>query len=139
MFLLQGCSWGREGGREMTRCVPRAPDADGVLGRVPQSLVDDEECLLLTDHEGSLELRSLRRVADNAHKQYLRSRPGPSPESIKRVKDMDTSQLGIHPLFSECRGDAERGDLSPRCWADRCPPHTCNPQVLASKTRNWRG
>lgn len=80
---------------------PGTADAGGVLGRVPQSLVDDEECLLLTDHEGSLELRSLRRVADNAHKQYLRSRPGPSPESIKRAKDMDVSQLGIHPLFSE--------------------------------------
>lgn len=83
-----------------------------MLGRVPRSLVDDEECLLLTDHEGSLELRSLRRVADNAQKQYLRSRPGPSPESIKRVKDLDTSQLGLHPLFSECRGDAEGGDPS---------------------------
>ncbi|NXJ80251.1 DDX54 helicase, partial [Trogon melanurus] len=82
-------------------------DADGVLGRVPQSLVDDEECLLLTDHEGSLELRSLRRVADNAHKQYLRSRPGPSPESIKRAKDLDMSQLGIHPLFSARFEDTE--------------------------------
>ncbi|NXI70493.1 DDX54 helicase, partial [Anseranas semipalmata] len=82
-------------------------DTDGVLGRVPQSLVDDEECLLLTDHEGSLELQSLRRVADNAHKQYLRSRPGPSPESIKRVKDLDTSQLGIHPLFTACFEDTE--------------------------------
>uniref|UniRef100_A0A8C5JF58 ATP-dependent RNA helicase DDX54 n=1 Tax=Junco hyemalis TaxID=40217 RepID=A0A8C5JF58_JUNHY len=78
-------------------------DAGDVLGRVPQSLVDDEECLLLTDHESSLELRSLRRVADNAHKQYLRSRPGPSPESIKRAKDLDVSQLGMHPLFSESR------------------------------------
>lgn len=82
--------------------MPWAADACGVLGRVPQSLVDDEECLLLTDQQGSLELRSLRRVADNAHKQYLRSRPGPSPESIKRAKDLDVSQLGMHPLFSEC-------------------------------------
>ncbi|NWI86071.1 DDX54 helicase, partial [Pitta sordida] len=82
-------------------------DAGGVLGRVPQSLVDDEECLLLTDHEGSLELRSLRRVADNAHKQYLRSRPGPSPESIKRTKDLDMSQLGMHPLFSARFEDTE--------------------------------
>ncbi|NWR64424.1 DDX54 helicase, partial [Bucorvus abyssinicus] len=81
--------------------------AGGVLGRVPQSLVDDEECLLLTDHEGSLELRSLRRVADNAHKQYLRSRPGPSPESIKRAKDLDVSQLGIHPLFRARFEDTE--------------------------------
>ncbi|XP_051489574.1 ATP-dependent RNA helicase DDX54 isoform X2 [Apus apus] len=82
-------------------------DAGGVLGRVPQSLVDDEECLLLTDHEGSLELSSLRRVADNAQKQYLRSRPGPSPESIKRAKDLDVSQLGIHPLFSARFEDTE--------------------------------
>ncbi|NXH80089.1 DDX54 helicase, partial [Edolisoma coerulescens] len=81
--------------------------AGGVLGRVPQSLMDDEECLLLTDHEGSLELRSLRRVADNAHKQYLRSRPGPSPESIKRAKDLDVSQLGMHPLFSARFEDTE--------------------------------
>ncbi|NWR75977.1 DDX54 helicase, partial [Centropus unirufus] len=82
-------------------------DAGGVLGRVPQSLVDDEESLLVTDHEGSLELRSLRRVAENAHKQYLRSRPGPSPESIKRAKGLDMSQLGIHPLFSARFEDTE--------------------------------
>nr|XP_021140160.1 ATP-dependent RNA helicase DDX54 [Columba livia] len=82
-------------------------DADGVLGRVPQSLVDDEECLLLTDQEGSLELRSLRRIAENAHKQYLRSRPGPSPESIKRAKELDVSQLGMHPLFSARFEDTE--------------------------------
>ncbi|NWH63292.1 DDX54 helicase, partial [Geococcyx californianus] len=88
------------------RCPPAA-DAGGVLGRVPQSLVDDEECLLVTDHEGSLELRSLHRVAENAHKQYLRSRPGPSPESIKRAKDLDMSQLGIHPLFSARFEDTE--------------------------------
>ncbi|NXA37996.1 DDX54 helicase, partial [Eudromia elegans] len=87
--------------------APVAADADGVLGRVPQSLVDDEECLLLTDHEGSLELQSLRRVAANAHKQYVRSRPGPSPESIKRAKDLDVSQLGIHPLFSARFEDTE--------------------------------
>ncbi|NWI02123.1 DDX54 helicase, partial [Tichodroma muraria] len=87
--------------------VPWAADAGGVLGRVPQSLVDDEECLLLTDHESSLELRSLRRVADNAHKQYLRSRPGPSPESIKRAKDLDVSQLGMHPLFRARFEDTE--------------------------------
>ncbi|XP_061865939.1 ATP-dependent RNA helicase DDX54 [Colius striatus] len=82
-------------------------DAGGVLGRVPQSLVDDEECLLLTDQEGSLELRSLRRVADNAHKQYLRSRPAPSPESIKRAKELEVAQLGMHPLFSSRFEDTE--------------------------------
>ncbi|NWX41282.1 DDX54 helicase, partial [Steatornis caripensis] len=107
-LILAGAQEVPAGEAELVAGIIRvAAHASGVLGRVPQSLVDDEECLLLTDHEGSLELRSLRRVADNAHKQYLRSRPGPSPESIKRAKDLDVSQLGIHPLFSARFEDTE--------------------------------
>ena len=122
--------------------VPWAADAGGVLGRVPQSLVDDEESLLLTDHDGSLELRSLRRVADNAHKQYLRSRPGPSPESIRRAKDLDVAQLGIHPLFSECRGGTPREGTPPSpspCTRALSAPRARRPQELASKMPSWRG
>ncbi|NXF28924.1 DDX54 helicase, partial [Nyctibius bracteatus] len=106
-LVLAGAQEMPAGKADLVTGIRVAADAGGVLGRVPQSLVDDEECLLLTDHEGSLELRSLRRVADNAHKQYLRSRPGPSPESIKRAKDLDVSQLGIHPLFSARFEDTE--------------------------------
>ncbi|NXW23246.1 DDX54 helicase, partial [Circaetus pectoralis] len=106
-LVLAGAQEMPAGEPDLVAASGAAAYAGGVLGRVPQSLVDDEECLLLTDHEGSLELRSLRRVADNAHKQYLRSRPGPSPESIKRAKDLDVSQLGIHPLFSARFEDAE--------------------------------
>ncbi|XP_030438201.1 ATP-dependent RNA helicase DDX54 isoform X4 [Gopherus evgoodei] len=96
-------------GRPLTLASPheKPSDRDGVFGRVPQSVIDDEECLLLTDHEGSLDLQSLRKVSENAHKQYLKSRPGPSPESVKRVKELDFSLLGIHPLFSSCFGEDE--------------------------------
>uniref|UniRef100_A0A8C6ECD5 ATP-dependent RNA helicase DDX54 n=1 Tax=Moschus moschiferus TaxID=68415 RepID=A0A8C6ECD5_MOSMO len=75
---------------------------DGVLGRVPQGVVDDEDCGLRTSLEASLELRGLSRVADNAQQQYVRSRPAPSPESIKRAKELDLAGLGLHPLFSSC-------------------------------------
>nr|XP_044988398.1 ATP-dependent RNA helicase DDX54 [Jaculus jaculus] len=73
---------------------------DGVLGRVPQSVVDDEDSSLQTTLAASLDLRGLRRVADNAQQQYLRSRPAPSPESITRAKELDLAGLGLHPLFS---------------------------------------
>lgn len=81
---------------------------DGVLGRVPQSVVDDEDCGLRSTLEASLELQGLGRVADNAQQQYVRSRPAPSPESIKRAKELDLAGLGLHPLFSEslCRAGA---------------------------------
>nr|KAF6282147.1 DEAD-box helicase 54 [Myotis myotis] len=77
-----------------------AVGVDGVLGRVPQSVVDDEDCGLRNTLEASLELRGLGRVADNAQQQYVRSRPAPSPESIKRAKELDLAGLGLHPLFS---------------------------------------
>lgn len=85
--------------------VAGAVGVDGVLGRVPQSVVDDEDCGLRNTLEASLELRGLCRVADNAQQQYVRSRPAPSPESIKRAKELDFAGLGLHPLFSEspCR------------------------------------
>lgn len=73
---------------------------DGVLGRVPQSVVDEEDCGLRNTLEASLELRGLGHVADNAQQQYVRSRPAPSPESIKRAKELDLAVLGLHPLFS---------------------------------------
>uniref|UniRef100_F7CX84 ATP-dependent RNA helicase DDX54 n=2 Tax=Xenopus tropicalis TaxID=8364 RepID=F7CX84_XENTR len=82
-------------------------DTDGVLGRVPQSLIDDEDALLITDRERSLELQNLHNVAENAYKQYIKSRPTPSPESIKRVKDANYNLLGVHPLFWSQLGEEE--------------------------------
>uniref|UniRef100_A0AAR2J4A0 RNA helicase n=1 Tax=Pygocentrus nattereri TaxID=42514 RepID=A0AAR2J4A0_PYGNA len=71
----------------------------GVFGRVPQSILDDEEAHLLISHENSLDLQNLKRVSENAYKQYLKSRPSPSPESIKRVKSSDLSSIAVHPLL----------------------------------------
>uniref|UniRef100_A0AAX7U7J8 ATP-dependent RNA helicase DDX54 n=2 Tax=Haplochromini TaxID=319058 RepID=A0AAX7U7J8_ASTCA len=64
-------------------------DSEGVFGRVPQSILDDESAHLITSHENSLDLQNLLRVSENAYKQYLKSRPNPSPESIRRVKNTD--------------------------------------------------
>ncbi|XP_026876388.2 ATP-dependent RNA helicase DDX54 [Electrophorus electricus] len=75
------------------------PQDDCVFGRVPQSILDDEEVHLLTAHENSLDLQNLKRISENAYKQYLKSRPNPSPESIKRVKTSDPFSLAVHPLL----------------------------------------
>lgn len=41
------------------------------------------------------------KVCSNAYGQYIRSRPGAAPESVKRVKEMDKigQQIGTHPVF----------------------------------------
>ncbi|XP_072921603.1 ATP-dependent RNA helicase DDX54 [Hemitrygon akajei] len=74
-------------------------DTDGIYGRVPQSIIDDEESLLMANHRASLDLQNLKRVSENAYIQYLKSRPPPSPESIKRVRELNFMTLGIHSLF----------------------------------------
>ncbi|CAJ0927833.1 unnamed protein product [Ranitomeya imitator] len=82
-------------------------DIDGVMGRVPQSLIDDEDALLITDRERSLDLQNLHHVAENAYKQYSKSRTAPAPESIKRVKEANYNLLGVHPLFWSRLGGEE--------------------------------
>lgn len=72
-----------------------------MLGLVPQSVVDDEESCVQTTLEASLDLRCLYRVVSNAQQQYVRCRPAPSPESIRRAKELDLAGLGLHPLFCE--------------------------------------
>lgn len=75
------------------------PECDGVLGRVPQNILDDEGSNLITAHENSLDLQNLHRVSENAYKQYLKSRPNPSAESIRRVKNLDLSCMAVHPFL----------------------------------------
>ncbi|XP_051907315.1 ATP-dependent RNA helicase DDX54 [Hippocampus zosterae] len=74
-------------------------DSDGTFGRVPQSILDDAAVNLITAHDNSLDLQNLHRVSENAYKQYLRSRPNPSVESIRRVKNLDLTCMAVHPLL----------------------------------------
>uniref|UniRef100_A0AAZ1XSG2 RNA helicase n=1 Tax=Oreochromis aureus TaxID=47969 RepID=A0AAZ1XSG2_OREAU len=62
---------------------------EGVFGRVPQRILDDESAHLITSHENSLDLQNLLRVSENAYKQYLKSRPNPSPD------------MGVHPVLGK--------------------------------------
>jgi ATP-dependent RNA helicase DDX54/DBP10 len=41
----------------------------------------------------------MKKVCSNAYRQYLRSRPGASVESVKRVKDISLNSFGVHPVF----------------------------------------
>ncbi|KAK2888268.1 ATP-dependent RNA helicase DDX54 [Channa argus] len=87
-------------GRPVQLATPEhTQDSDGVFGRVPQSILDDEGSHLVTAHGNSLDLQNLHRVSENAYKQYLKSRPNPSAESIRRVKNTDLSSMAVHPLL----------------------------------------
>lgn len=42
----------------------------------------------------------MEKVCDNAYKQYIRSRPAASSESIKRTKELHISEAGVMPEYS---------------------------------------
>ncbi|CAH3179991.1 unnamed protein product [Porites lobata] len=89
---------------------------DGLIGTVPQQFVDDEQNFLKAAHDKSHDLVSLRQVAANGYKQYMKSRPCASSESVKRSKQIDTTTLPIHPLFksdnvSSSEASATRVDI----------------------------
>ncbi|XP_074656567.1 ATP-dependent RNA helicase DDX54-like [Tubulanus polymorphus] len=77
------------------------PDVDGVYGRVPQWIADDEEINIRQWHYHNSELEGQVKVCTNAFKNYIRSRPAPASESIKRMKEMSAVPLTFHPLFGE--------------------------------------
>lgn len=43
----------------------------------------------------------MEQVCDNAYKQYIKSRPAASSESIKRVKELHISEAGLIPEYSD--------------------------------------
>lgn len=42
---------------------------------------------------------NMKNVCANAYRQYIRSRPGASVESVKRVKGINPNSFAIHPVF----------------------------------------
>lgn len=43
----------------------------------------------------------MQKVCNNAYQRYIRSRPGASTESVKRIKELCISEAGILPQYSD--------------------------------------
>lgn len=76
-------------------------DENDLCGSVPQNIIDEEADLLLEWHQSNIDLRNLKKVCENAYKQYLKSRPAPSAESVRRTKSLFKTSPKIHPLFAD--------------------------------------
>ncbi|KAK7066964.1 ATP-dependent RNA helicase ddx54 [Halocaridina rubra] len=88
-------------------------DWDGVYGSVPQSVIDTESEQIMNMHNQSSELAALKKSMDGAYKQYDKSRPAPSRESVKRIKeDERLVTVGYHPLLIQDNIDLENKRLA---------------------------
>ena len=64
-------------------------------------MIEEELAELINWHNSSTDLTNMENVCENAYKQYIRSRPAASSESIKRVKELHINQAGVIPEYSD--------------------------------------
>ncbi|XP_054002117.1 ATP-dependent RNA helicase DDX54 [Hylaeus anthracinus] len=76
-------------------------NSEGAIGKMPQAMIEEELAELINWQNGSTDLQNMEQVCDNAYKQYVRSRPAASSESIKRVKELHISKAGVIPEYSD--------------------------------------
>ncbi|XP_042242834.1 ATP-dependent RNA helicase DDX54-like [Homarus americanus] len=100
------------------RFAPHPPDKSKkddwsyMYGSVPQTLLDNEAEQIIHMHKTSTELTNMQNVISNAFKQYVKSRPAPSSESIKRMKESHwVCTVGVHPLLIADSMDIEERRL----------------------------
>jgi len=70
-----------------------------LLGKVPQSVHENYSDQINDWLANNTDLKKSRFNSENGYKQYLKSRPGASVESVKRSKEMKDALIGEHPLL----------------------------------------
>ncbi|XP_011866116.1 PREDICTED: ATP-dependent RNA helicase DDX54 [Vollenhovia emeryi] len=86
------------------KIVPTAgttEDVESAVGKLPQAMIEEELAELINWHNTSTDLTNMRKVCNNAYQQYIRSRPGASAESVKRIKELCINEAGILPQYAD--------------------------------------
>ncbi|ETN83004.1 DEAD/DEAH box helicase [Necator americanus] len=84
-----------------------------LIGRAPEDIVGLEFEFFNTIHDNNEEMVDLRQKATNAMMRYIRTRPPPSAESARRVKDelrIKVSECAGHP-FLRLPGNTQRYNI----------------------------
>lgn len=85
-----------------------------VYGRLPQTVIDLASDRIRETIDSSADLISLQKTCSNAFRLYLKSKPLPSKESIRRAKDLPRE--GLHPIFKNA---LEGGELMALAFSER--------------------
>ncbi|KAI3417620.1 RNA helicase [Psidium guajava] len=80
-------------------------NGETVYGRFPQTVIDIVSDRVREIINSSAELSALLKTCTNAFRLYSKTKPSPSKESIKRVKDLPRE--GLHPLFKNVLAGGE--------------------------------
>ncbi|KAK0077674.1 hypothetical protein PV325_003593 [Microctonus aethiopoides] len=71
----------------------------GAIGKMPSSMIEQELSEIISWHDTITDISNMKNVCNNAYQQYIRSRPGASIESVRRMKELNISNAGIAAEF----------------------------------------
>jgi ATP-dependent RNA helicase DDX54/DBP10 len=89
----------------MSRIDQAMANRETIYGRFPQKVIDLVSDRVREVIDTSAELEALQRACKNAFRLYSKTKPLPSKESIRRVKDLPKE--GLHPIFNKMLGTGE--------------------------------
>ncbi|WJX50717.1 Putative DEAD-box ATP-dependent RNA helicase 29 [Trifolium repens] len=89
----------------MSRIDQAIANRETIYGRFPQKVIDLVSDRVREVIDTSAELEALQRACKNAFRLYSKTKPLPSKESIRRVKDLPKE--GLHPIFNKMLGTGE--------------------------------
>ncbi|CAH1738888.1 ATP-dependent RNA helicase DDX54 [Aphis gossypii] len=76
-------------------------DTDGLFGIVPQLLLEEELGQLTNWYTSSIDVINSLKTCTNGYKNYIKSRPGASVDSVRRAKKIDLTVIAEHPMFQK--------------------------------------
>ncbi|GMH00892.1 hypothetical protein Nepgr_002731 [Nepenthes gracilis] len=83
----------------MARIDEAISNGETVYGRFPQTVLDIVSDRVREIIDSSTELNALQKTCTNAFRLYTKTKPLPSKESIRRIKDLPCE--GLHPIFRD--------------------------------------
>ncbi|XP_030465451.2 putative DEAD-box ATP-dependent RNA helicase 29 [Syzygium oleosum] len=89
----------------MSKIDEAIANGETVYGRFPQTVIDLVSDRVREIIDSSAELYTLQKTCTNAFRLYSKTKPSPSKESIKRVKDLPRE--GLHPIFKNVLAGGE--------------------------------
>ncbi|XP_062173725.1 putative DEAD-box ATP-dependent RNA helicase 29 [Alnus glutinosa] len=89
----------------MSKIDQAVANGETVYGRFPQTVIDLVSDRVRETIDSSAELTSLQKTCTNAFRLYLKTKPLPSKESIRRSKELPRE--GSHPMFRSVLGGGE--------------------------------
>ncbi|KAK9748870.1 hypothetical protein RND81_02G086600 [Saponaria officinalis] len=114
-------------------------DKETIYGRFPQTALDLVQDKIRQVIHSSADLTALQKASANAFRQYIMTKPMPSKQSIRRVKDLPRE--GLHPMFKDAVGANE---LTALAFSERLKLYRPKQTVLeaegaAAKSKNRHG